>query len=452
MNSAADIRSRIAKIEHSIAGIESQLAALRADKEQLQSALSSIVYPVLTVPPEIMSVVFLHGASEFILDRVWNNLRLAGVCRAWQDIVFSTCELWTKIALNCHRGGEPSIILKTWLTRSGGLPLDLRIIFSPNETDTDTVWSALTAHSAQWRNMELLIFDSVVLSLETLPSSLPLLQRLVIEGDVTLGDPGNGHPISTPQFRELNLDIPFVMYQLALPLSGITTLSLSGSSAAGISQILAFTPDLEVLAISIRDFEPHPNNTPCSLTSLHTLHCHAAIPPHVLDQLFVPALTHLVFDGFPDHNGGTAAGNAMEALIERSQCAIRSLEVLDADPNESAFTWARRLPTLTDITLDVSRWTPELLSTFCQAMTTLDGGGLLPELEGLTLRRCTRSSMNPEPLVSMLTRRWRWIDGLSRIKTFALSLEGLDLEEYLMDGLPKAPGLEFVITSHGVRW
>lgn len=56
--------------------------------------------------------------------------------------------------------------------------------------------------------------------------------------------------------------------------------------------------------------------------------------------------------------------------------------------------------------------------------------------------------MNPEPLVSMLTRRWRWVDGLSRIKTFALSLEGLDLKEYLMDGLPNAPGLEFVITSH----
>jgi ABC-type phosphate transport system auxiliary subunit len=43
MNSAADIRSRIAEIEHSIAGIESQLASLRADKEQLQLTLSSIV-------------------------------------------------------------------------------------------------------------------------------------------------------------------------------------------------------------------------------------------------------------------------------------------------------------------------------------------------------------------------------------------------------------------------
>ncbi|KAJ7264250.1 hypothetical protein C8J57DRAFT_1332200 [Mycena rebaudengoi] len=420
MNSAADIRSRIAEIEHSIAGIESQLA---------------IVYRVLTVPPEIMSVIFLHGASEFILDRVWtairhNNMRLAGVCRAWRDVVFSTCELWTSIALDCHRGGEPSIILKAWLTRSGGLPLDLRIRFSPNETDT--VWSALTAHSTRWRNMELLTLDSVVLSLETLPSSLPLLQRLVIKGDVMLEEADNGHLVSTPQLRELNLDIPFVMYQLALPLIGITTLSLSGSSAAGISQILAFTPDIEVLAISIYDFE--------SLTRLHTLHFHATIPPHVLDQLYAPALTHLVLDGFPDQTGGTAAGDAMESLIARSRCTIRSLEVL-------AFIWARRFPTLTDITLEVSRWTPELLSTFCQAMTTLDGGGLLPELEGLTLRRCT-NSMNPEPLVSMLTRRWLWVDGLSRIKTFALSLEGLDLKEYLMDGLPKAPGLEFVITSH----
>ncbi|KAJ6558286.1 hypothetical protein B0H19DRAFT_1070814 [Mycena capillaripes] len=384
MNSAADIRSRIAEIEHSIAGIESQLASLRADKEQLQLTLSSIVYRVLTVPPEII--------------------------------------------------------------RSGGLPLDLRITFSTNETDT--VWSALTAHSTQWRNMELLTLDSVVLSLEALPSSILLLQRLVIKGDVTLEEADNGHPVSTPELRELNLDIPFVMYQLALPLSGITTLSLSGSSAAGISQILTFTPDLEVLAISIYDdFEQYPVPTPCSLTRLHTLHCHAMIPPHVLDQLYAPALTHLVFDGFPDHNGGTAAGDAMQALIARSRCAIRSLEVLRVSPNESAFIWARRLPTLTDITLEVSRWTPELLSTFCQAMTTLDGGGLLPELEGLTLRRCTRI-MNPEPLVSMLTRRWRWVDGLSRIKTFALSLEGPDLKEYLMDGLPKAPGLEFVITSH----
>ncbi|KAJ7246009.1 hypothetical protein C8J57DRAFT_1678678 [Mycena rebaudengoi] len=359
MNSAADIRSRIAEIEHSIAGIESQLASLRADKEQLQLTLSSIVYRVLTVPPEIISVIFLHGASEFILNRVWttirhNNLRLTGVCRAWRDIVFSTCELWMSIALDCNRGGAPSIILKTWLSRSGGLPLDLRIRFSPNETDA--VWYALTAHATQWRNMELLTLDDVILYLETLPSSLPLLQRLVIKGDVImLGEADNDHPVSTPQLRELNLDIPFLMYQLALPLSGITTLSLSGSSAAAISQILAFTPDLEVLAISIHDFEPHPVDTPCSLTRLDTLHCHAMIPPHVLNQLYAPAPTHLVFDGFPDHNGGTAAGDAMQSLIARSRCTIRSLEVLRADPNDSTLVWARRLPTLADITLEVSR-------------------------------------------------------------------------------------------------
>ncbi|KAJ7191597.1 hypothetical protein B0H12DRAFT_752072 [Mycena haematopus] len=185
-----------------------------------------------------MSVIFLQGASEFIFD-VWattirhNNLRLAGVCRAWRDVAFSTCELWTSIALDCRRDKKPSIVLKSWLSRSGGLPLDLHIKFSPNETDT--VWSALSAHSAQWRNMELLISDSVVLSLETLPSSLPLLQRLVIHGDVTLREPDHGHSVSTPKLRELNLDIPFVMYQLALPLSGITTLSLSGHSAAGLS-------------------------------------------------------------------------------------------------------------------------------------------------------------------------------------------------------------------------
>ncbi|KAF8169001.1 hypothetical protein K438DRAFT_1855973 [Mycena galopus ATCC 62051] len=336
MNSAADIRSRIAEIEHSIANIESQLVSLRADKEQLQltlSTCSSIVYPVLTVPPEIMSAIFLHGASEWTTI-LHNNLRLAGVCRAWQDVVVSTCELWTSIALDCRRGGDPATILKTWLTRSGGLPLDLRIRFTPNETNT------------------LLTLDSIVLCLKALPSSLPLLKRLVIEGDVTLEEADNGHLVSAPQFRELNLDVPFVMYQLALPLSGITTLSLSGSSAAGISQILAFTPDLEVLAIFIDDFEPHSLYTPCSLTRLHTLRFHATIPPHVLDQLYAPALTHLVFDGFPDLNSDTTVGGAMDSLIARSGCTIHSLEVLRAD-HEGAVIWARRLPTLTDLTLEV---------------------------------------------------------------------------------------------------
>jgi hypothetical protein len=56
--------------------------------------------------------------------------------------------------------------------------------------------------------MELLTLDDVILYLETLPSSLPLLQRLVIKGGVMmLGEADNGHPVSTSQLRELNLDI-----------------------------------------------------------------------------------------------------------------------------------------------------------------------------------------------------------------------------------------------------
>ncbi|KAJ7463297.1 hypothetical protein FB451DRAFT_1494276 [Mycena latifolia] len=54
------LRSRLAAIDRHIADLEAQLARLRVEKEGVLESLDALVYPILTLPPEITSEIFLH--------------------------------------------------------------------------------------------------------------------------------------------------------------------------------------------------------------------------------------------------------------------------------------------------------------------------------------------------------------------------------------------------------
>ncbi|KAJ7917678.1 hypothetical protein B0H13DRAFT_2657737, partial [Mycena leptocephala] len=60
-------RSRVADISAQILDLERSISALRIEKTQAQERLDSYKYPVLTLPNEIVSEIFIHFLPPYPL-------------------------------------------------------------------------------------------------------------------------------------------------------------------------------------------------------------------------------------------------------------------------------------------------------------------------------------------------------------------------------------------------
>ncbi|KAJ7801489.1 hypothetical protein B0H13DRAFT_1556692, partial [Mycena leptocephala] len=111
---ASDLRSRLIEIE-------TQTERLRIEKERISECLASLIYPILTLPPEITSEIFLHCARA----TTRGPLGVAGVCKAWRSIALATPALWKEFWCTGMQNRNLHHLLQCWLPRAGGLPLTL---------------------------------------------------------------------------------------------------------------------------------------------------------------------------------------------------------------------------------------------------------------------------------------------------------------------------------------
>ncbi|KAJ7713132.1 hypothetical protein DFH07DRAFT_758942 [Mycena maculata] len=101
---ASGLRSRFGAVEQRIAALESEMVLLRNEREDILGELRAVVYPVLTLPDEITSEIFLQYVNSSPQEnfRPWRPLcpmRLASVCRSWRAVALSTCRLWTYLSI-----------------------------------------------------------------------------------------------------------------------------------------------------------------------------------------------------------------------------------------------------------------------------------------------------------------------------------------------------------------
>jgi hypothetical protein len=127
-STGSKLRARLAEIEARMEGLTSQIALLRVEKEEILGNLESVTYPVLTLPPEIVSEIFLHYVGSSPLRGKQDPLRLASVCTVWRAIAISTHALWTYFCYT-HPLHVDSVanLLRCWLPRVGCLSMDLTV-------------------------------------------------------------------------------------------------------------------------------------------------------------------------------------------------------------------------------------------------------------------------------------------------------------------------------------
>ncbi|KAJ7741175.1 hypothetical protein DFH07DRAFT_838243 [Mycena maculata] len=132
-------RARIEDIEANVVLLKRRIHRLRARKKKTQKQLNSYTYPVLTLPAEIISEIFLQCIPVYPLcprrTGRGSPLLLGQICSEWREVALATPALWRAISLDgCAESENHTDFLESWLSRSGGLsiaPDDFLIIDGP---------------------------------------------------------------------------------------------------------------------------------------------------------------------------------------------------------------------------------------------------------------------------------------------------------------------------------
>ncbi|KAJ7633305.1 hypothetical protein B0H17DRAFT_1149949 [Mycena rosella] len=429
-----ELRLRLIEVEEKETDLELGLARLRIEKKQIFKGLDTLIYPILTLPPEITSEIFLRYVDSphfrYTHDPHHSPLRLASVCRAWRAVALSTQALWTHFYAGPNDIGGPageeslSRRLQVWLPRAGSLPVTLKMSL-PTSASKDMVLSILARHSSQWRNLDLQSAEPFCFPIDSIRAPLSSLKKIQLNIDYLPLD-GSGCItafFNAPQLREAHLD-RLSLSRISLPWIQLTNLKLWGQSLSDCLEILDQTPNLESLdcAVSPAPFwvtmpAPHVR----TMIHLRTLHCMFDRDLKILDHLMLPTLRQLeLFDL-------TSEGHArVESLVARSGCCVQSLYLGRTSLTQS-YACLSTLHSLTEITMPSPTWSSGDFSEFFDWMA--ETGGLLPALKSLNMDRCP-AYIDICSLATMLVARRKGRAGAAKLQSFRLSIE----DHYLREG------------------
>jgi hypothetical protein len=250
---AAD-RVRIADIKAQIlegGKSERSMKSLTEERNLLQDRLNAYTYPVLTLPNEIVSEIFVHflpiypkcpppigPLSPYILCHI---------CQKWRAIALTTHALWRAISLSLRRRlQEKYILLDDWLGLSGSCLLSIKLHNDMDLTNLDHFGAIIAIECERWEYLEL----DISRPLEIFPVddddelSLPHLRSLKLgRGRETLsaGEIVTVTFLAAPLLQKVALEIYCDAYGPIFPWSQLTVLSVNWINASQCVDLLKQT-------------------------------------------------------------------------------------------------------------------------------------------------------------------------------------------------------------------
>ncbi|KAJ7067233.1 hypothetical protein C8F01DRAFT_1120720 [Mycena amicta] len=343
-----------------ITDIDQDLTRLVAERQAL---VQSLAYPILKLPVEITTQIFLHCVPRNALNcSLWRAAGVLGrVCRHWRAVVLSTSELWTALSLAIDGLSSERIAASValWLTRSKTRPLAIRI--SPGSdpgdpfSDQADVWWArveefvefvlphVVFHRARWQHLEVSVPLSVLRSMcknDPLPE-LVHLSLSAVQEHWNNKDPEA--PITlfatAPRLQSLHLTLDTNgdfrrMGLIELPYAQLRSFTGTEFTHYECLEILDLMPNLVdcVFFVSSRDSDVVDDPPP--LQHLRTLQLWSsaptAHPQHILEDLTLPSLDTLLVG----RDDGRLLALDLTQLIKRSGCTIRHFACEELSPED----------------------------------------------------------------------------------------------------------------------
>ncbi|KAJ7113105.1 hypothetical protein C8R44DRAFT_797192 [Mycena epipterygia] len=373
----AAARDRINALDSQITVLRNSIRRLTLERYDLKSLLNAYIYPVLTLPNELVSEIFFQSlSSDTPSDRSPSGPRsplfLGHICRKWREIALSTPSLWTTIELRLDDAAthERQLrLLELWLSRSGDCPLFISLFnivpalpIGITRASVHEFVDAVVPHFRRCRSLQLIIpFCDIPL----LKGEHPLLRILAL-GVPDL--PEDTHPPDpswplqlfhqAPKLELVVVPLRFNPQIVLLPWVQITHASILSAPFHSLAEILRSAVNLVYLRAEIDTGTTHdimPNEAPdipplVHLSSLDlTDNSEVGQCTQIVQVLTLPALVHL---RIPELCFVPSPVLPIHDLLSRSGCSLPALliEITDAQLPRSYYraSW----PSVGDITME----------------------------------------------------------------------------------------------------
>ncbi|KAJ7454062.1 hypothetical protein B0H11DRAFT_2070172 [Mycena galericulata] len=355
----ADYRVRIAVVKSQILELENSLRPLQEEETLLQDRLDAYKYPVLTLPNEIVSEIFIHFLPPYPKCPPIIGLRsprlLSLICRKWREIAFSTPALWRAVGLSLRkkeRFVQQLRLLEQSLGRSGSSPLSIKLQYrasdgSPSSVlDLDQFLQTIVSHSSHCEHLYI-----PVELLPSLRSPAPVLRSLILGGTFGVEVQELQLPSSVPTFfsgpllHKVTLRLYTPAFYPVLPWSQLTVLFVHWISTGDCARVLRQAINLVYCQLWIFHVEAE-ELSDITLLQLETLRLRMSLGSETrfMNALTLPALRSLQLQ---EHFIQPNPVSTLVSLVTRSRCTLQELFILGSSVSRELYQAA--IPSLVSV-------------------------------------------------------------------------------------------------------
>ncbi|KAJ6472308.1 hypothetical protein C8R47DRAFT_1324690 [Mycena vitilis] len=249
-------RARVADLGLRIVDLERSLSALRTERAFVQERLDSYIYPVLTLPTDLVSEIFInclpaYPLCSYLMSSQLPPTLLSHICHDWREVALATPRLWRAMQFPSRRASFLEQV-DLWLSRSRSCALSIDIKDKLGYGSVSHGIAAVLSHRDRWERAKLHVHP---VHLTTFKGPLPLLRHL----NLALSSNTNEFMAfrDAPLLRTVTLNYDYAsVASMILPWAQLTSLTLDRVLPDQCYPVLQQAPNLV-----------HLN---CTLSSRHT--------------------------------------------------------------------------------------------------------------------------------------------------------------------------------------
>ncbi|KAJ7210285.1 hypothetical protein C8J57DRAFT_1733637 [Mycena rebaudengoi] len=431
------LRDELAELRISIAHQRHPLEELERRRAVVEAELDLYVYPVLTLPPEITSEIFVHSLPPDVTSEIFMHslpslrsvsphpstppLILLRICRAWRLLALSTPALWTSLHINVDTDdgaltapGKLKTFVETWFHRAGTLARSFSFFGDLDDSEDHSLDTILDKHAPYLHKISMCITSDSFPNLGN-GTPFPVLRHLELD-DANISSRGTPCDVFRLAPRLQSLRLAYTPPSaLIVPWEQLTTFCADILSVEECLSVVCKAPSLRELVYrayrNLYDTKttPGPSVSYPGLASLKLIGwCSRDIIPFLalpnLQRLELSTLSALPDDAVP--------------LPLISSSSLHTF-VLGPDTQMVTLPWFRVMEHLTSLELGNPRWAYK--DAFFRALDRVHEPRFLPKLEIFTLSNCETLEVSQRLLDALISRCGPAAEGLASLKSFYVS-------------------------------
>ncbi|KAK6992096.1 F-box domain-containing protein [Favolaschia claudopus] len=326
---AAD-RALLEDLDGQISELKRSIEVLRQQKSAVQQRLGAYKYPVLSLPNEIISEIFIRFLPAYPECPPSQGPRsptfLTQICRSWRGIALSTPELWRALSLSVGLGQQLGDL---WLDRAGSCPLSLEVDEFHSTNGPEAV-AAMLSYLGRCEYLRLRLYESQS-QLSTIQDAMSddtmaLLRHLDLEfdhdEDLVFHD--------VPLLRSVVLDYNAATH-VVLPWTQLTSVTLREFFYSDCVSMLLKTPNLISFRLDEFSVDRPPDWDPPDVPLLHlqslvitSMKSSSVRRSDCLSPFLAPAIRKL---HIPEIMLGLHPIPALTSFVSRSGCQLEHVHV-----------------------------------------------------------------------------------------------------------------------------